>query len=110
MRALPCASAVTAILVAGLSPSQAQTSAPVPPNSRTPQTEGTGPQDPRSTGSTNGSDGNLSERLERSDGVIRPTTDIAPDMVIRPPNPGTTRGDQGIRAQVNRLRDDEGRS
>jgi hypothetical protein len=105
MRALSCASAVTAILLAGLSTVLALTSAPVPPNPQASRSEGTGPQDPRSTGSTNGSDENLSERLNRSDGVIRPPTDSASDMAIRPPDPGTTRvipppstpgGDQSI--------------
>ena len=84
MRALSCASAVTAILLAGLSTVLALTSAPVPPNPQAPRSEGTGPKDPRSTGSTNGSDENLSERLNRSDGVIRPPTDIVSDMAIRP--------------------------
>lgn len=34
----------------------------------------------------------LSERLDRTDGVIRPPTDITRDNnTIRPPDPGTTR-------------------
>jgi hypothetical protein len=35
----------------------------------------------------------LSEKLDRTDGVIRPPTDIAPDMSVPAPdpNPGTTR-------------------
>jgi hypothetical protein len=38
------------------------------------------------------SDAPLSDKLERTDGVIRPPTNIAPDMTVRPPvpNPGTT--------------------
>jgi hypothetical protein len=46
-------------------------------------------QDPRSTGSTRPGE-TLSERLDRSDGVIRPPADIAPDNTIRPPDTGTT--------------------
>jgi hypothetical protein len=46
------------------------------------------PQDPRSTGSTCPGE-NLSERLERCSGVIRPPSGISPDNTIRPPDPGT---------------------
>ncbi len=50
------------------------------------------PQEPSSTGSTSGSGSTLSEKLERSDGVIRPPGGIAPDMTVPAPvpNPGTT--------------------
>jgi hypothetical protein len=105
MTALLCASAVTAFLLAGMSPSPAQTSAPVLPSPQTPQSESTGPQDPRSTGSMNRSNESLSERLEQNDGVIRPPTNTTPEMTIRPADPGTTRvipppgtpgGDQGV--------------
>jgi hypothetical protein len=50
-------------------------------------------QDPRSTGAVGQSPQTLSEKLDRTDGVIRPPTDIAPDMSVRAPdpNPGTTR-------------------
>jgi hypothetical protein len=63
-----------------------------PRSSETLKTESTGPQDPRSTGSVGRSDAPLSDKLERTDGVIRPPTNIAPDMTVRPPvpNPGTT--------------------
>lgn len=39
-----------------------------------------------------GSVGTLSDRLEVSDGVIKPPANIAPDMTVRPPvaDPGTT--------------------
>ncbi|MGO4525478.1 hypothetical protein AB4097_11515 [Microvirga sp. 2MCAF35] len=42
---------------------------------------------PAETGSTN----TLSDKLERSDGVIRPPANISPDNTVRPPvpNPGT---------------------
>lgn len=47
------------------------------------------PQEPSSSSTTTGS--NLSEKLERSDGVIKPRTDIDPDITAKPPvaNPGT---------------------
>jgi hypothetical protein len=46
------------------------------------------PADPSSTGST----GTLSDKLEKSDGVIRPPANAAPDMTVPAPvpNPGTT--------------------
>jgi hypothetical protein len=78
-------------LAAGLG-SQAQAQGQ-PQTSETLKTESTGPQDPRSTGSVGRSNAPLSEKLDRTDGVIRPPTDIAPDMTVRPPVPGfgTTR-------------------
>jgi hypothetical protein len=52
------------------------------------------PQEPGTTGSagSSASGETLSEKLERSDGVIRPPENISPDMTVRPPvpNPGTT--------------------
>jgi hypothetical protein len=72
-------------------PVHAQTSAPALPKTDTPQSESTGPQDPRSTGSTTHSNESLSERLNESGGVIRPREDVAPDIAIRPADPGTTR-------------------
>jgi len=60
------------------------------------------PQDPSSTGST------LSDRLEQSDGVIRPPETSAPDITVPAPvpNPGTTPvipppGDAGGNQQVD---------
>ena len=70
---------------------QAQTSQPALPRPDTLQSESTGPQDPRSTGSTTQANEPLSDRLSESGGVIRPREDVAPDMAIRPPDPGTTR-------------------
>jgi hypothetical protein len=63
-----------------------------PQTSETLRTESTGPQDPRSTGSVGDSSAPLSDKLESTGGVIRPPTDIAPDMAVRPPvpEPGTT--------------------
>ena len=40
-------------------------------------------KDPSETGSTN----TLSDRLERSDGVIRPPETATPDITVRPPVP-----------------------
>ena len=86
MRALLSASILAASLLVSMAPGQAQ------PDPGTPQSESTGPQDPRSTGSAGGSNETLSERLDSSDGVIRPPANIAPDMRVRPPvpDPGTT--------------------
>jgi hypothetical protein len=51
-------------------------------------------QQPCTTGSTatSGSGETLSDKLRRSDGVIRPPAGISPDMTTRAPvpNPGTT--------------------
>ena len=69
----------------------AQTSQQPLPKPDTPQSESTGPQDPRSTGSTARPNQPLSERLNETGGVIRPPENIAPDMAIRPADPGTTR-------------------
>ncbi len=64
-----------------------------PQTSETLKSDSTGPQDPRSTGSVGRSNEPLSEKLDRTDGVIRPPADIAPDMAVRPPvaDPGTMR-------------------
>ena len=49
------------------------------------------PQQPGTTGST-GSGATLSDRLERTEGVIAPPTSTTPDMRVTPPvaDPGTT--------------------
>jgi hypothetical protein len=52
-----------------------------------------GPQDPRSTRSDTRPGESLTERLDRTDGVIRPPANVAPEMPqARPPapDPGTT--------------------
>src|SRR3954466_11853174 len=61
-------------------------------NPGTPQSESTGPNDPRSTGRSSSSNETTSERLEKNEGVMRPAPSIAPEMAVRPPvpNPGTT--------------------
>jgi hypothetical protein len=42
-------------------------------------------QDPRSTGSVGRSGAPLSDKLDSTDGVIRPPHNIAPDMSVQPP-------------------------
>lgn len=94
--ALVAGSLATGALAQGSSPS---TQPPVlPPVLPSPQNNATipekiAPEEPSSTGSTAGSDASLSEKLERSDGVIRPPAGVAPDMTVPAPvpNPGTTR-------------------
>jgi hypothetical protein len=83
------AGAAIAALVANVEAAVAQGRLP-PPES--PQSGSTGQQDPRSTGSVGRSNESLSDKLDRTGGVIRPPEDIAPDMSVRPPvpDPGTT--------------------
>jgi len=80
---------IVALGLVGITP-LAQAQAPKP---QTPQSESTGPQDPRSTGAVGHSNESLSEKLDRTGGVIRPPAGITPDMSARPPvpDPGTTR-------------------
>jgi len=57
------------------------------PDQQNPRTQ-TAPQDPRSTQSDSRPGETLSERLDRSDGVIRPPATVTPDMPqARPPAP-----------------------
>ena len=83
------ASVAIAALLASVGTAAAQGE---PRSSETLKTESTGPQDPRSTGSVGRLNAPLSDKLESTGGVIRPPTDIAPDMAVRPPvpDPGTT--------------------
>jgi hypothetical protein len=83
------AGVVLAALVASVGAAVAQSE---PRTSETLKSESTGPQDPRSTGSVGRSNEPLSDKLDRTDGVIRPPANIAPDMSVRPPvpDPGTT--------------------
>ena len=83
------AGVVLAALVASVGAAVAQGE---PRTSETLKSESTGPQDPRSTGSVCRSNAPLSDKLNRTDGVIRPPANIAPDMSVRPPvpDPGTT--------------------
>lgn len=72
----------------------AQTAAPRDPNMPDPKNvppEKIKPEEPSGATGTTGS--NLSEKLERSDGVIKPPSNIDPEITAKPPvpNPGTTR-------------------
>ena len=88
-RNLLIASAAAAAVVGSLETAAAQGQ---PHTSETLRTESTGPQDPRSTSSVGSSSAPLSEKLESTGGVIRPPSDIALSMAVRPlvPDPGTT--------------------
>src|ERR671917_448697 len=77
MRELLAVGAVVALL-ANTPSLQAQT-APHLPKPDTPQSESTGPQDPRSTGSTTRTNEPLSDRLSESGGGVRPPGGGAPD-------------------------------
>ena len=83
-----------AFLLAGLEEAPSQTNQP-PPNSPLSDIQGRPDptQDPRSTGAIGGSSESLSEKLDKSGGVIRPPANIAPDLAVRAPDPdpGTTR-------------------
>ena len=88
------AALAAAFLLAGLEAAASQTSQP-PPNTPLSDLQGRPDptQDPRSTGAISGSSKPLSEKLDKSGGVIRPPANIAPDMTVRAPDPdpGTTR-------------------
>jgi len=81
-----------AAIIAGLSTTGVRAQTPAPneptPDSSTPMDPR---QDPRSTGATPSGE-SLSDRLGRTEGVIRPPTSLNPDMSVRPPvpDPGTT--------------------
>ena len=79
-------------LAATLGLAAAQTAAPRDPNMPDPKNvppEKIAPADPGSTGSTGG---NLSKKLEQSEGVIKPPATGDANQVPAPvPNPGTTR-------------------
>ncbi|ACA21089.1 hypothetical protein M446_6844 [Methylobacterium sp. 4-46] len=68
-------------------PLQGRDTSPLPPpNERIPE-KMRPPSDTDATGST------LSDRLERSDGVLKPPTSATPDMTVKPPvpDPNSTR-------------------
>jgi hypothetical protein len=67
-------------------PQQRAPNMPAPENTIPDKIE---PSDPPATGSTE----SLSEKLQKSDGVIKPRTDTTPDMSVPAPvpDPGTTR-------------------
>src|ERR671916_2608484 len=68
-------------------PSLQQQAPNMPPLDKMPA-EKVAPNDPSATGST----GTLSDKLEATDGVIRPPTTATPDMTVPAPvpDPGTT--------------------
>jgi hypothetical protein len=70
-------------------PSVLQQQAPNMPSPQQMPAEKVEPSEPSSTGSTE----TLSDRLEKSDGVIRPPETATPDITVPAPvpNPGTTR-------------------
>jgi hypothetical protein len=85
---------IVAIMAAGgftaamaQSPSLQQQAPNMPPLDKMPA-EKVEPNDPSATGST----GTLSDKLEKTDGVIKPPTTATPDMTVPAPvpNPGTT--------------------
>ena len=61
---------------------------PQPRDPNMPSLQNTVPEKIDSTGST----GNLSDKLEKTEGVIRPSGNVDPGMAVRAPvpNPGTT--------------------
>src|SRR5215207_8551684 len=81
-------------LFAGACPLAAQTAEPDRADKpRDETTQAPDPrQDPRSTGATARPGESLSQRLERTEGVIRPPSDLNPDSRVKPPvaDPGTT--------------------
>jgi hypothetical protein len=73
----------------------AQVTAPRDPNMPDPKNvppEKIAPQSPHSTGTTSETAPSLSERLERSEGVIKPPSNVDPGITTRAPvpDPGTT--------------------
>ena len=91
-RDLLIAGAALAALIASVEAAAAQ-SRLLPPDTPRSDIEGKPDprQDPRSTGAVGRSPETLSDKLDSTGGVIRPPADIAPDMAVRAPDPGTTR-------------------
>lgn len=89
MLVLPLALLGSLTAASAQNPEVLQQQAPnMPPPAQVPA-EKVEPSDPPSTGSTGNT---LSDRLERSDGVIRPPETATPDITVPAPvpNPGTT--------------------
>jgi hypothetical protein len=89
---LGCMGAFITVVVIAVSPPAAGQS-PDPSKPGSDQSPPVDPkQDPRSTTTTARRGETLSERLDRTGGVIRPPSDLNPDMSVRPPvpHPGTT--------------------
>ena len=87
---------LAAALFACATGASAQTlQAPRDPNMPDPRNvppEKIAPQDPNATGTTSEGGGNLTERLDRTDGVIKPPANVDPGIVTRAPvpDPNTT--------------------
>jgi hypothetical protein len=81
--------ALAGMTATALAQAPAQPRAPNMPDPKTVPAEKMAPQEPGSTGSTGGT---LSDRLEKSEGVIRPPVTGTPEMTVRPPvpNPNST--------------------
>ena len=85
-------SGLAALALAGLATAALAQTQPRDPNMPDPKTvpaEKIRPQEPGSTGSTGPS---LSDKLQASDGVIKPPATGTPEMTVRPPvpNPNST--------------------
>jgi hypothetical protein len=93
----PIARAVCITLLIGIASLEAAAQTVAPNDANRPRDETTQApdprQDPRSTSATARPGESLSQRLERTEGVIRPPSDLNPDARVRPPvaDPGTTR-------------------
>ncbi len=86
--------AIVALSLTGTALGQTPIQPQQPPNMPSPQStipEKIEPQEPGTTGST-GPAPTLSERLDATDGVIRPPADVSPDITAPAPvpDPGTT--------------------
>ena len=81
--------ALAAMTGAALAQVPAQPRDPNMPDPKTVPAEKIAPQEPGSTGSTGPS---LSDKLQASEGVIRPPATGTPEMTVRPPvpNPNST--------------------
>jgi hypothetical protein len=81
--------ALSGFATAALAQTPAQPRDPNMPDPKTVPAEKIRPQEPGSTGSTGPS---LSDKLQASEGVIRPPETATPDMTVRPPvpNPNST--------------------
>jgi hypothetical protein len=87
-RACVIGAAQTLMLGVALAQSPIQPRDPNMPDPKTTIPEKIRPEEPDTTGST----GNLSDKLSRSEGVIKPRADVDPEIEVPAPvpNPGTT--------------------
>ncbi len=83
------------LAIAGVGAASAQVTQSRDPNMPDPKNvpaEKVAPQDPNATGTTTEGAGNLSKRLEQTDGVLKPPANTDPGIVTRAPvpDPNTT--------------------